>query len=151
MNVFKNLFKEAGTKDVITLFHNPASHASIRAHTILKQANATSKAHATEDQASGHDKQSRLERTEFNLDVQETAPTTDQLSSILEYLGASKVNSVVEDATGTSDALRKFKASETAFKRPITVDWNNGRAVTGDDESELMKLIRTLPKETDQV
>jgi hypothetical protein len=63
-----------------------------------------------------------------NLDIQEGPPTSDQLSSILDYLGPSKAGSVVKDATGSSDALRKFKASETAFQRPVTVDWNNGRA-----------------------
>ncbi|RMY60999.1 hypothetical protein D0865_01229 [Hortaea werneckii] len=84
-------------------------------------------------------------------DVQETPPTPDQLTSILDYLGPSKAGSVVEEATGTSDALRKFNAKQQAFQRPVTVDWNNGRAVVGDDESELMRLVRTLPKETDQV
>merc|ERR1712070_387420 len=84
-------------------------------------------------------------------DVQETPPTPDQLTSILDYLGPSKAGTVVEEATGTSDALRKFNAKQQAFQRPVTVDWNNGRAVVGDDESELMRLVRTLPKETDQV
>merc|ERR1711939_64212 len=101
---------------------------------------------ATEDQASDHDNQSRLQRTDFNLDVQETPPTPDQLTSILDYLGPSKAGTVVEEATGTSDALRKFNAKQQAFQRPVTVDWNNGRAVVGDDESELMRLVRTLPK-----
>ncbi|KAI7165461.1 hypothetical protein KC352_g26207, partial [Hortaea werneckii] len=124
---------------------------SMRAHAILKQAAATAQSSATEDQASDHDNQSRLQRTDFNLDVQETPPTPDQLTSILDYLGPSKAGTVVEEATGTSDALRKFNAKQQSFQRPVTVDWNNGRAVVGDDESELMKLVRTLPKETDQV
>ncbi|RMY29558.1 hypothetical protein D0866_08615 [Hortaea werneckii] len=166
MSLFKNLFKEAGVKDVITLFHAPSVPASMRAHAILKQAAATAQSSATEDQASDHDNQSRLQRTDFNLapelyrsdsadisnlDVQETPPTPDQLTSILDYLGPSKAGTVVEEATGTSDALRKFNAKQQAFQRPVTVDWNNGRAVVGDDESELMRLVRTLPKETDQV
>jgi len=58
-------------KDVITLFHSPSSPASIRAHTLLKQAAAHSQAHATEDQASSHEQQSKLERTEFNLGTPE--------------------------------------------------------------------------------
>ncbi|GAB1740821.1 hypothetical protein NU219Hw_g5903t1 [Hortaea werneckii] len=151
MSFFKNLFKEAGVKDVITLFHAPSVPASMRAHTILKQAAATAQSSATEDQASDHDNQSRLQRTDFNLDVQEDPPTPDQLTSILDYLGPSKAGTVVEEATGTSDALRKFNAKQQAFQRPVTVDWNNGRAVVGDDESELMRLVRTLPKETDQI
>lgn len=94
MSFFKNLFKEvciveagsippllssspqhgspanavqAGVKDVVTLFHNPKLPASTRVHTLLKQLNATSVSHATEDQASSHQKQSKLERTEFEL------------------------------------------------------------------------------------
>lgn len=163
---------------MVTLFHAPSNQASIRVHTMLKQAAATAKAHATEDQASSHAKQSKLERTDFNLDVQEEPPTSDQLSNILEYLGPSNAAKVVKDATGTSDALRKFKASEASFIRPVTVDWNNGKAgelialgcvmvdtddgvlvataltlrtVAGDNESELMQMIKSLPKETDSV
>lgn len=64
------------------------------------------------------------------LDVQEGAPTSDQLISILEYLGPSKAGSVIQDATGTSDALRKFRQNESSFKQPVMVDWNNGRAGT---------------------
>lgn len=62
------------------------------------------------------------------VDVQEGPPTSDQLNSILEYLGPSKAGSVVKDATGSSDALRKFNANQSLFQRPVTVDWNNGRA-----------------------
>ncbi|KAK4635752.1 Putative redox protein fmp46, mitochondrial [Fulvia fulva] len=147
MSFFKNLFKEAGVKDVVTLFHAPKVPASSRVYTLLKQANATAVANATEDQASDHSTQSKLERTEFELDIQEGAPTSDQLSSILEYLGPSKAGSVIEGATGTTDALRKFKQNEGSFQRPVTVDWNNGRAVVGEDQSEIMKLVRSIPKE----
>jgi hypothetical protein len=63
-----------------------------------------------------------------NTDIQEGPPTSDQLSSILDYIGPSKAGTVVKDATGSSDAQRKFKASESSFQRPVVVDWNNGRA-----------------------
>jgi len=148
MSFFRNLFKEAGVKDVITLFHHPNNAVSSRVHTLLKQVNATAVAHATEDQASSHETQSKLERTEFELDVQEGAPTSDQLTSILEYLGPAQAGSVVKDATGVTDALRKFKQDESLFQRPVTVDWSNARAVVGDNESEILKLVKTLPKET---
>jgi N-acetylglutamate synthase/N-acetylornithine aminotransferase len=61
-------------------------------------------------------------------DVQEAAPTADQLTSILEYLGPAQAGSVIADATGTTDALKKFKANESLFKAPVTVDWMNARA-----------------------
>lgn len=60
-------FYQSGVKDVITLFHAPKVAASMRAHTLLKQAAATSQSHATEDQAADHGKQSQLERTDFDL------------------------------------------------------------------------------------
>jgi len=63
-------------------------------------------------------------------DVVEGPPTADQLGSILEYLGPSKAGTVVKDATGSSDALRKFNAHQQVFQRPVIVDWNNGRAGT---------------------
>jgi hypothetical protein len=50
------------------------------------------------------------------------------VNSILEYLGPSSAGSVIRDATGLTDALRKFRQDESAFQRPITVDWNNGTA-----------------------
>ena len=62
------------------------------------------------------------------LDVVEGAPTADQVTNILEYIGPSKAGTIIKDATGSSDALRKFKDSESLFQRPIVVDWNNGRA-----------------------
>ncbi|KAM0712244.1 hypothetical protein Q7P37_011338 [Cladosporium fusiforme] len=151
MSFFKNLFKESAKKDVITLFHKPSAPASMRVHTLLKQTSANAVATATEDQAADHTQQSKLERTEFELDVQESAPTSDQLTSILEYLGPAQAGSVIADATGTTDALKKFKANADSFKAPVTVDWMNARAVVGDNESEIMKLIRTLPKETEKV
>ena len=62
------------------------------------------------------------------IDIQEAPPTSDQLTSIIEYLGPSKAGAVIKGATGSSDALRKFKANESLFERPLIVDWNNGRA-----------------------
>lgn len=61
-------------------------------------------------------------------DIQEGPPTNDQLNNILEYVGSAKVGSVVSGASDISDAMRKFKASEKAFQRPVVVDWGNGRA-----------------------
>jgi hypothetical protein len=52
------------------------------------------------------------------------------LTSILEYLGPAQAGSVIADATGTTDALKKFKANESLFKAPVTVDWMNARAGT---------------------
>lgn len=113
----------------MTLFHKPSSQASLRAHTLLKQANAQSAATATEDQASSHKAQNKAERTEFELDVTEAPPTADQLKNILEYLGGSSaVGRVVQGAKDETDALRRLKADGDSFQRPLVVDWNQGKA-----------------------
>ncbi|THY75091.1 hypothetical protein D6C86_04287 [Aureobasidium pullulans] len=137
---------KAGVKDVITLFHSPSSPASIRVHTLLKQTAAAAQTTATQDQASSHPQQSKIERTNFELDVQEGAPTSDQLTNIFEYLGQDKIGSVIEGASSPTEALRKLKESGSAFQRPLVVDWANGRAVTGDNESEILKLLNSPPK-----
>lgn len=118
-----------GVKNVVTLFHKPSSLASLRAHTILKQANAQSVATATEDQASSHNAQNKAERTEFELDVTEEPPTADQLKNILDYLGGpSNVNKIIEGAKDETDAIRRLKADGNSFQRPLVVDWNQGKA-----------------------
>ena len=99
-------------KNVVTLFHRPSSAASTRVLTLLKQANAQSVSHATEDQASSHDAQSKLQRAEFELDVTEAPPTSDQLKSIVEYLGgAASISKVIRGAQDESDALQRLKAA----------------------------------------
>lgn len=118
-----------GVKNVVTLFHKPSSQASLRAHTILKQANAQSVATATEDQASSHNAQNKAERTEFELDVTEEPPTADQLKNILDYLGGpSNVDKIIEGAKDETDAIRRLKADGNSFQRPLVVDWNQGKA-----------------------
>ncbi|KAF7538612.1 hypothetical protein G7054_g2816 [Neopestalotiopsis clavispora] len=101
----------------------------------------------TEDQASDHTAQSDPKRPEFDLDVTEAAPTSDQLRSILEYVGASKISSVVPGASTEKDALKKFKEGAENFKRPVIVDWNNGRAVASENESEILKMVNQLNKD----
>jgi arsenate reductase-like glutaredoxin family protein len=159
-----------GAKNVVTLFHKPSNQASTRVLTLLKQANAQSVAHATEDQASSHQAQSKAERTEFELDVTEEPPTTDQLKNILDYLGGgSAAGKLISGAENETDAMRRLKADGNAFQRPLIVDWNQGKAgtwlhgkiwremcansgtVIGENESEIMKLIRSVPKETEKV
>ncbi|KAH8730598.1 thioredoxin-like protein [Phaeosphaeriaceae sp. PMI808] len=144
--MFKRIFGEHGAKNVVTLFHKPNNDASTRVLTLLKQANAQSVAHATEDQASSHEAQNKAEKTEFELEVTEAPPTSDQLKSIMEYLGGS-AGQVVQDASDQSDALRRLKADGNTFKRPFVVDWNQGRAVSGENESEILKLIQSISKE----
>ncbi|KFY91546.1 hypothetical protein V500_04614 [Pseudogymnoascus sp. VKM F-4518 (FW-2643)] len=134
--------------DVITLFHSPTAPASMRVHSLLKQASATAGETATEDQASDHAQQTKNSvETQFELNVVEDPPTPDQLKSILEYVGANGAGKVIQGATSEKDALTKWKKDSGSFQRPLTVDWNNGKVVAGDNESEILKLLAALPKE----
>ena len=110
---------QARSLDVITLFHRPSLQASIRVHTILKQAAAQASETATEDQAADHSHQNRLQRTEFELNVTEDRPTTDQLRTILDYIGARKAKDLVEGADDVGDAVRIFKEDDRKFKAPV--------------------------------
>ncbi|KAI4120296.1 MAG: hypothetical protein LQ338_007115 [Usnochroma carphineum] len=116
--------------DVITLFHKASSPASVRAQTLLKQVSAHASETATEDQATDHAPQNKVQRTEFELNVTEDPPTSDQLRTILEYVGsgAGRAGQIVEGAADEADALRKLKEDPNKFRRPVIVDWNNGRA-----------------------
>ncbi|KAL9004692.1 MAG: hypothetical protein Q9188_002488, partial [Gyalolechia gomerana] len=107
--------------DVITLFHKASSPASIRAQTLLKQVSAHASETATEDQATDHSHQNKLQRTEFELNVTEDPPTSDQLRTILEYVGAGagRAGQIVEGAVDEADALRKLKEDPNRFQRPV--------------------------------
>jgi len=104
---------------VITLFHSPKVTSSTRVYTLLKQANAHAASTATEDQASSHHTQSKQERTDFELDVTEEAPTQDQLKNILDYVGAGKAGDLVKGAKDASDAIKKLNESGDNFLRPV--------------------------------
>lgn len=134
---------QAKTLDVITLFHKPSIQASIRASTILKQASAQASQTATEDQASDHTAQNTtVTRDPFELEITESAPTSDQLKSIFEYVGSGKAGELVKGAASESDALRKVAQDGSLFTRPVVVDWTAGKAVVGDHESEILKLLK---------
>lgn len=155
------------TKDIVTLFHKASSPASVRVANLLKQASANATEHATEDQASDHSAQTTPHRAEFELNITEDAPTPDQLQTILQYVGQPAIPSVVKGASNESEALKIFKQSAEAFQRPVvrptqraylsllwgaqlttrqTVDWNNGKAIAGADESKILKVLDQIPK-----
>ncbi|KAI9882477.1 MAG: hypothetical protein M1823_005777 [Watsoniomyces obsoletus] len=114
-----NMFRWGKTLDVITLFHKPASASSARALTLLKQASANASQTATQDQASDHSAQNKIKRSEFELNVIEDAPTTDQLRSILEYVGAKRAGDLVHGAKDEADAVKRLKSDAESFRRPV--------------------------------
>lgn len=153
---------------MITVFHKPSLPASTRVVTFLKQANANAQATATEDQASSHEPQSNTERVDFNLDIQEGPPTGDQLKSIMEYIGGHNAGKVILGARDLSSAMTKLKEDAELFQRPLVtrlvlnfeepkltcvpllqvVDWHQGKVAIGEDQSEILKLLKSVPKET---
>ncbi|RYP71582.1 hypothetical protein DL771_004708 [Monosporascus sp. 5C6A] len=137
------MFRFHKTKDIVTLFHKSGSPASMRAANLLKQVSANATESATEDQASDHAPQtnSLRQRQEFDLNITEDPPTVDQLRTILEYVGKNRISSVINGASTENEALRKFKESTDNFKRPVVVDWNNGKAVASEKESEILKML----------
>ena len=83
----------------------------------MKQAAANASEYATEDQASDHSAQTHPKRQEFDLEVTEELPTSDQLKSILEYVGAQKASTIIKGAKDDADAMKKLNAEN--LNRPI--------------------------------
>ncbi|KAK4117678.1 DUF1687-domain-containing protein [Canariomyces notabilis] len=134
------------TPDVITLFHKASSPASMRILAALRQRAAAAVETATEDQASNHAAQSNDRTPDFDLEVTEQPPTTDQLQTILNYVGSQRISSVIKGATTEQEALRKFRENIDNFQRPV-VDWNNGKARASENESEILKMLDELKKQ----
>ncbi|KAI5922330.1 DUF1687-domain-containing protein [Camillea tinctor] len=132
--------------DIITLFHKSGSPASVRVATLLKQVSANAAESATEDQASDHTSQTHPKRLrqEFELEITEEPPTTDQVKTILDYVGPDRVSSVIKGATTEKEAMQKFKENASNFRWPMIVDWNNGKALASEKESEILKMLEQL-------
>lgn len=122
-------FKKPKSLDPVTLFHNPTLTSSKHALTILKQASTIASETATEDQASDYTNHAKKQQAEFQLEVSEQPPTSDQLRSILDYVaangngGAKKKTyvpgEIVKGARDAEDALKRFKEDSERFVRPI--------------------------------
>ncbi|KAL1992850.1 hypothetical protein VTN49DRAFT_3606 [Thermomyces lanuginosus] len=139
------MFRLHKTLDVITLFHKPSLPSSTRVLNILRMASAAASETTTMDQASDQTNTIDNRRGEFQLDVTEAPPTPDQMRNILDYLAAKgvKPSAVVPGARNAEDAIKRVKESDAnGIVRPIVVDWVNGKAVVGDNESEILKLVR---------
>ena len=91
----------------------------MRAHALLKQISAQAAETATMDQATDHTAQNTTQRSDFQLDITEQAPTGDQLRTIFEYIGPRKARDVVDGARDEADALRKLKEDPRKFRAPV--------------------------------
>ncbi|KAL2871489.1 uncharacterized protein BJX67DRAFT_342338 [Aspergillus lucknowensis] len=137
------VFRFPKSLDPITLFHAPSLQSSTKVLNILKSASAA---------ASAAD--SPVGRGEFQLEITTAPPTADQLRNILDYVSGAPgsagnvsgatyaVSEIVKGARDAEDAVKRFKEDEGRFVRPITVDWTNGQAVVGENESAILKMVR---------
>lgn len=138
-------YKQHKRLDTITLFHRPSLPSSIRVLNILKQASAQASETATEDQASDHSHQNKLQRTAFKLDVTENPPTSDQLRTILEYVGGTRAKEVVDGARNEIDAMRSLGQDPSRFKAPVVSVYIPGRNSMGNGiDSDHRQSIGTM-------
>ena len=86
---------------------------------LLKQISAQASETATEDQASDHTHQNKTQRSEFELNVTEDIPTSDQLRTIFDYVGANKAKELVEGSHDVSDAIKRLQEDRKRFKAPV--------------------------------
>jgi hypothetical protein len=84
---------------------------------LLKQSSSNAAEVAAGDRASDHSAQTGCQG--FELDVTEDPPTSDQLRSILEYVGAKRVGEIVRGASDEVDAMRKLHQGPENFQRPL--------------------------------
>ncbi|EFZ03754.1 uncharacterized protein G6M90_00g060460 [Metarhizium brunneum] len=141
------MFRFHKSLDIVTVFHKASSPASTRVANLVKQISANAQAGATIDQASDHTAQTQPSRDPFELNITEEPPTVEQVQTILDYVGKPSISKVIKGAHDEKDALKKFRESRESFLRPVTVDWNNGKAIAGDNESEILKMLKTQKSE----
>jgi len=131
--MWKKLFSEHGARNAVTLFHNPSNPGSTRILSLLQRSASP---------ATGAAVDKSKEPPKITLDVNNGPPTADQLQSILEYVGADRASDIVEGASDEADAQRRLRGNPSAFKRPLVVDWNAGKVVIGDKETEVEGLFK---------
>ncbi|KAF9541348.1 hypothetical protein EC957_003126 [Mortierella hygrophila] len=122
---------------LLTLFHNPSSKVSTQALSLLRQASVTHK---------------------FDIDLIDSttaAPTHQQVSSIVEYLGggATGCGQILDTAQGAPKAStvgevqKILDANPGYLRRPLVVDWNKGKAVIADPASRVNEMVKNVGEE----
>lgn len=105
--------KQRKTLDIVTLFHKANSPSSTRVVNLLKQLSADA------SQAANESSSASAIREPFDLEVSDAAPTSDQLHTILGYVGTSGIPKVVAGASTVTEALRRFNKDNDSFQRPL--------------------------------
>ncbi|KAJ2925467.1 hypothetical protein H1R20_g11628, partial [Candolleomyces eurysporus] len=136
----------------ISIFHHPSSPPSLKALKLLQSAN-TSPYPAN--------KSPSAPPLEYNLEVVESPPTTDQVRTILSYMPSKATSPSMallsahpsagagETRPQSIEAIVELaRKTPAALKWPIVVDWEDGKAVIGDVEG-VKSMLETLRKKRD--
>ncbi|KAG0203833.1 hypothetical protein BGX28_004038 [Mortierella sp. GBA30] len=119
---------------MLTLFHNPASEVSAQALKLLRQASVT------------HNFEVDL------VDPKVTAPTHQQVSNIVEYLGNGSIERGCKEilakdapkASTVAEVQKILDANPGYMKRPLVVDWNKGKAVVAEPASRVNEMVKDV-------
>lgn len=76
---------------------------------VLKDASARASGSSTD----------KKQQSPFELNVSETPPTTDQLTTILEYVEGDKSTELVDGAKNNGEAINILKEDPKKFKAPV--------------------------------
>ncbi|KAG5642286.1 hypothetical protein DXG03_003063 [Asterophora parasitica] len=135
----------------ISIFHHPKSPPSNKALTLLRSALSSPYP----------PNQSAKLPLDFNLDVVEGPPTSDQLKTILSYLPSQSISpstaflsahfsapSGSDRPEGVAAIAKVAQENPSALKWPIVVDWNDGQASIGDIKG-VEDILETMRKRRD--
>ncbi|KXN85934.1 hypothetical protein AN958_10695 [Leucoagaricus sp. SymC.cos] len=135
----------------ISIFHHPSSQPSNKALSLLRS--SLSSPYPSTIATSPP--------LQFNLEVVESPPTTDQLRTILSYFPSKAVSpahlllsahpsapSAENRPTTLSGIVELAQENPLAVKWPIVVDWESGKAAVGDVEG-VKGILEHLRKKRD--
>ncbi|GJJ77175.1 hypothetical protein EMPS_09534 [Entomortierella parvispora] len=118
---------------MLTLFHNPASEVSNQALKLLRQASVNYK---------------------FDIDLIEskTAPTHQQVSNIVEYLGkgsaatgcAKILTPEAPKASTVAEVQKILDANPGYLMKPLVVDWNKGKAIVAVPATKVNEMVKDV-------
>lgn len=134
--------------------HNPSSPPSKKALDLLRAANSTPYPASRTPPAPP---------LNYDLEVVESVPTTDQLRTILEYLPSKATSPSMAflsahpssggessgERPGTIEGIVKLaEKNKNALRWPIVVDWEDGQVAVGDLEG-VKKILEKIRKKRD--
>lgn len=61
----------------------------------------------------------------------------------MDYIGREKVGEVMEGARSVGEAAKRLQEGADV-KRPVLVDWSNGKVVVGGEAAEVEKVLEGL-------